>query len=153
MNYAQNTGNKHLFYLLIATICRPKRKDLSKFKADLKNWNGDERVVYNGIDSEERAKIFEHVPLGTLTAVLQYWEAMNNRFVKRNDELFHGTDESPLFVNGEGCLSLLEDVAEEGIMGDLDKVHETNIASLFMYLRHKSKKIERREKELQKENK
>lgn len=148
MHYAKSPDKKHLFYQLIATICRPERPDLKKFKADLKRWNGDERVIFNSVDADARAKDIENVPFGVLIAIFQYWEAMNNRFVKRNDELFEGGEGDGIFQNGEGYLSLLEDVAEEGIMGDLEKVHETNISGVFMYLRNKQKKIRQREKEL-----
>lgn len=153
MNYSKNQAFKNLFFLLIATICRPEREDLKEFRTNLKLWNGDSREAFNNTIAEERAKEFESVAFGVLIAVFQYWEAMNNRFIQRNEILFEGDgDETPLFHNGEGCLSLLEDIAEESVLGDLERVHETNVTSLFMYLRHKQKKMERREKETQKLN-
>ncbi|AWL07985.1 hypothetical protein HME7025_00100 [Aquirufa nivalisilvae] len=150
VNFSQNNLNTSLFYSLIATICRPERKDIKSFMQDPKLWNGDRREIYNSINSNQRAKYFEAIPMGTLLAVFQYWEAVNNRFVERNSELFESSDDAPMFPNGEGCLSLLEDVAEEGILGDLDKVHQANIHGLFVYLRHKRKKVEVMEKEMNK---
>lgn len=151
VNFSQNTTNTSLFYSIIATICRPERLDIKSFMSDPKLWNGDKRETYNSVNANQRAKILESIPMGILLAIFQYWESINNRFVERNKELFESSDEAPMFPNGEGCLSLLEDIAEEGILGDLDKVHQANIHGLFVYLRHKRKKVEAMEKEMNKQ--
>lgn len=133
-------------YLIAATICRPERKDLKLFRKLIERWTGDRREVFNSVLSEERAKLFkEKAPYGAMIAVLQYWEAMNNRFVKRFDDVFNGGDGKQIFHNGEGWLAMLADVAEVGVMGNLDKVYETNAYSLMMYVLQKQKKIERLE--------
>lgn len=139
------------FFKIVALLCRPQREDLAEFRKNPKTWNGDVREPFNGSMADEREELLRNVPFGILLAVFQYWEKMNNDFVTRNEELFNGADGKPLFQNGEGCLSMLEDVAEEGTMGDLDKVHESNVVNLFIYLRHKQKKVERREEELLKQ--
>jgi hypothetical protein len=140
--------NSDFFFKIVALLCRPQRVDLEEFRKNPKTWNGDMREPFNGSLADEREEIFRNVPFGILLAVFQYWEKMNNDFVTRNEELFNGAEGKPLFQNGEGCLSMLEDVAEEGTMGDLDKVHDSNVVNLFIYLRHKQKKVERREEEL-----
>lgn len=133
-------------YLLVATICRPERTDLKLFRKIIERWTGDRREVFNSVLAEERAKVFkEKAPLGVMIAVLQYWEAMNNRFVKRFDDVFNGGDGKALFHNGEGWLAMLEDIAEIGVMGNIEKVYEANAYSLMMYVLHKQKKIERLE--------
>lgn len=133
-------------YLIAATICRPERKDLKLFRKLIERWTGDRREVFNSVLSEERAKLFkEKAPYGAMIAVLQYWEAMNNRFVKRFDDVFNGGDGKQIFHNGEGWLAMLADVAEVGVMGNLDKVYETNAYSLMLYVLQKQKKIERLE--------
>lgn len=133
-------------YLIAATICRPERKDLKLFRKLIERWTGDRREVFNSVLSEERAKLFkEKGPYGAMIAVLQYWEAMNNRFVKRFDDVFNGGDGKQIFHNGEGWLAMLADVAEVGVMGNLEKVYETNAYSLMMYVLQKQKKIERLE--------
>jgi len=133
-------------YLIVATICRPERMDLKIFERLADKWTGDKREVFNYVFSEERAKLFkEKVPFGILIAILQYWEAMNNRFIKRFDEVFNGGEGKQIFQNGEGWLAMLADVAEVGVMGNLEKVYETNAFSLMMYLLQKQKKIERLE--------
>lgn len=136
------------FFKIVALLCRPQRVDLVEFRKNPKAWNGDVREPFNGALADEREEVLRNVPFGILLAVFQYWEKMNNDFVTRNEELFNGADGRPLFQNGEGCLSMLEDVAEEGTMGDLDKVHDSNVVNLFIYLRHKQKKVERREEEM-----
>jgi len=133
-------------YLIAATICRPERKDLKLFRKLIERWTGDRRDVFNSVLSEDRAKLFkEKAPYGAMIAVLQYWEAMNNRFVKRFDDVFNGGDGKQIFHNGEGWLAMLADVAEVGVMGNLEKVYETNAYSLMMYVLQKQKKVERLE--------
>jgi hypothetical protein len=145
---ANRRQTSEFFFKIVALLCRPQRADLVEFRKNPKAWNGDVREPFNGALADEREEIFRNVPFGILLAVFQYWEKMNNDFVTRNEELFNGADGKPLFQNGEGCLSMLEDVAEEGTMGDLDKVHDSNVVNLFIYLRHKQKKVERREEEM-----
>lgn len=133
-------------YLIAATICRPERKDLKLFRKIIERWTGDRREVFNSVLAEERSKLFkEKAPFGVMIAVLQYWESMNNRFVKRFDDVFNGSDSKPLFRNGEGWLAMLEDVAELGVMGPLEKVYETNAYSLMFFVLNKQKKMERLE--------
>lgn len=142
----KNSAITDMVYLIAATICRPERKDLSVFKKIVEKWTGDRREVFNLVLADERSKFFkEKAPLGVMIAVLQYWEAMNNRFVKRFDDVFNGGDGKALFQNGEGWLAMLEDIAEIGVIGNLEKVHETNAYSMMMYVEHKQKKLERLE--------
>lgn len=140
------------FYKIVGILCRPERRDLAEFRADAKNWTGDCREVFNMPMAEERAELMKGVAFGVLVAVFQYWENMNSELVKRYEELFAGDDGPTLFANGEGCLSLLEDVAEDGALGDLEKVYEQNVVNLFLFLKHKQKKIEFREKQIEKQN-
>jgi hypothetical protein len=133
-------------YLIVATICRPERNDLKTFERLADKWTGDKREVYNSVFAEERAKLFkEKAPFGILIAILQYWEAMNNRFIKRFNEVFNGGEGKQIFQNGEGWLAMLADVAEVGVMGNLEKVYETNAFSLMMWVLQKQKKVERLE--------
>lgn len=139
------------FFKLIALLCRPARKDLQAFKNDPKRWNGDVREPFNGVSEEERAVLFRKADMGKLIAVYQYWEAMNEGFLKRNKELFEADGEQ-IFYNGEGCLSLLADVAEEGVMGTLNDVYDVAAPELFMYLRQKQKKVQKAERDAIKDN-
>jgi hypothetical protein len=137
---------KDNLYLIVATICRPERRDLKTFERLADKWTGDKREVYNSVFSEERAKLFkEKAPFGILIAILQYWEAMNNRFIKRFDDVFNGGEGKQIFQNGEGWLAMLADVAEVGVMGNLEKVYEANAFSLMMWVLQKQKKVERLE--------
>lgn len=144
LNFSGKNPNPEMLYYIIATLCRPVRKDLNIFRKMIEAWTGDKREVFNSVLAEERAKLFkEKAPFGVLIAVFQYFESMNNAFVKRYDDIFSGGDGKPLFKNGEGWLAMLEDIASDGALGDLDKVHQTNAVSLMMYVLHKQKKMER----------
>lgn len=124
-------------FQLLATICRPRRLNylIRKMQA---NYNGDDRVTFNSVKADQAAKLFEeHLPLGAVMAVLQYWENMNNAFVEQNKALFEGSDGKALFTNGEGWLAMLEDVAKEGVHGDFDKVADTNCHTVWMYMKHR----------------
>lgn len=145
-------NKEDFFYKIIGILCRPERSDLAEFRADAKLWNGDSREVFNMQMADERAEVLKGAAFGVLVAVFQYWEYMNSELVRRNEDLFDGDDGPTMFANGEGCLSLLEDVAADGALGDLEKVYEGNVVNLFMFLRHKQKKIEFREKQLQNQN-
>lgn len=150
----KNTPVLDNLYRIVAAICRPERRDLNAFMKMIEKWTGDRREVFNSVIAEEQAGFFkENAPLGVMIAVLQYWEVMNNRFVKRFDDVFSGGDSKAIFQNGEGWLSMLEDIAEVGLMGDINKVYETNAYSLMMYVLHKQKKIERLEEIRESENK
>jgi hypothetical protein len=144
---------KPMFHNLLATICRPKRKDIAEFESNPEKYNGDKREQYNGVLATERAKQFEaNAPVGLLIAVYQYWENLNNDFVNRHKNLFDGDDETkPLFQNGEGWLSMLEDIAENNIMGNIDQVYTTPVGNLFMYLNHKQVKLRAAEKEAERQ--
>jgi len=122
---------------LIATICRPRRLNYLVRKMQA-NYNGDDRVMLNSVKSDLAAKRFkEHLSLGVIMAILQYWESMNNTFVEQNKALFEGSDGRALFTNGEGWIAMLEDVAKEGVHGDFDKVSDTNCHTVWMYMKHR----------------
>lgn len=142
-----SASKQDFFFKILALVCRPERTDLKAFKNDVKAWNGDVREPFNAVRAEEREVAFKSVDIGNLIAVFQYWESMNRDFVNRNKELFEDSDGEQIFSNGEGCLVLLADVAEEGVMGKLTDVYEVSVLELFMYLRQKQKKIQKAERD------
>jgi hypothetical protein len=154
LNFSGKNPNPEMLYYIIATLCRPVRKDLNIFRKMIDLWTGDKREVFNSVLAEERAKLFkEKAPFGVLVAVFQYFEQMNNAFIKRYDDVFSGGDGKPLFKNGEGWLAMLADIAETGVMGDLDKVYQSNAISLMMYVQQKQKKVGRIEEMREAQNK
>ena len=130
-----------LFYLIIAQLCRPERKDLKAFKADVTGWNGDTREPYNSARADEYAEqIKKGANLPGLMAVYAWLMKMNNDFLKRNEGLFVAGDGVPVFSGGEGWIALLEDVAGMGKFGDFDKVFDMNGPSLFLHVRMAQKR-------------
>ena len=133
-------------YKLLATLCRPARKDLKKFKAS-PQWNGDRREEYNTVLADERAELFGRLPIGTVMAVTQYFEAMNDRFLKMYPDVYEADPnaeaEPPMYKNGEGLVTTLMDIGREGVFGDFDKVCSQNCHSVWLYLKDNSKKIKR----------
>lgn len=121
---------------IIATLCRPQRRDLHPFKLS-RDWNGDVREEFNTILIQARS--FKTVPIGTITAVLQYYEYMQEQFTQRyKDDYARDENDGPvLFPNGDGILALLEEVAESGTHGTFRDICTTNAHTIFMYIRHK----------------
>lgn len=135
-------------YELVMTLCRPAREDAKKFKKSSK-WNGDIREEYNSILARERAvEIKAGLEWGIVIGVKDFFESMLDQFVKKYDMLFKESDMKPLFSTGEGCIAMLEDVAEANIFGNIEKVYDTNIDTIYLYLKHKKIKAEREEEEL-----
>lgn len=143
--------NTKAIYELIATICRPARKDLQQFRKSA-DWNGDVREEYNTILAQERAKVFEKkLPFGVVVAIKEYYSNMLDAFIKKYEILFDSAEDmKPLFHNGEGCIALLEDIAEANIYGNFDKVCNTNIDTVYLYLRHKKIKADKEEEDYRK---
>lgn len=146
--FSSFSNNHKAIYELIATLCRPERADLKQFRGSAL-WSGDVREEYNTILAQERAKEFEKkLPFGVIVAVKEYYVSMLDGFIKKYEPLFQSADDmKPLFQNGEGCIALLEDIAEANIYGNFEKVCSTNIDTVYLYLRHKKIKAEKEEQD------
>ena len=141
--------NKPLFEL-VATLCRPARADADAHRKSVL-WNGDLRESYNSFLSQERVKLFEDgLPWGVVLCVKDYFENMLEQFVKKYELLFEESDMKPLFQGGEGCIAMLEDVAESQVYGNLNAVYEINIDNIYLFFKHKKMKAERDEDEHEK---
>ena len=131
---------------LLATLCRPQRKDLKAFRQSV-DWTGDRREEYNTILADERAGTFDQLQIGTVMAITQYFEAMNRRFLQVYKDVYepdpNADDEAPLYQNGEGLITTLMDVAKTGTFGDFDKVCKQNGHTIWLYLRDNNLKIRR----------
>ncbi len=139
-------------YSLIATLCRPRRWDylIRRFGTD---YAGDDRQPYNSLRIDKAARHFaKGLPMGTIMAVLQYFECLLDEFMARYQDVFEGDEGTrPLFQNGEGWLALLEDVAENAPFGDYDAVFSQNCHTVWMYLRHKKLKVDREREEYERQ--
>ncbi|QHV97945.1 hypothetical protein [Spirosoma endbachense] len=131
---------------LIATLCRPARADLKKFRKSV-DWNNDAREEYNTVLAEERAVQFANLPFGVVMAITQYFEAMNGRFLKAYKDVYDpdplAEDEPAMYHNGEGLVTTLMDIAKVGVFGDFEKVCKQNAHTVWLYLRDNSLKIKR----------
>lgn len=144
----KNANHKAVF-MLVATLCRPQRKDLATFQKSA-DWNGDKRMEYNTVLAEEWAAAFALLPLGTIMAITQYFEAMNDRFLTAYKAVYapdpHAEEEEPLYHNGEGLVTTLMDIASAGVFGDFDKVCKQNGHTVWLYLKDNNLKIRRANK-------
>lgn len=119
-------GNELALDELIATICRPTRKDIKTFKLS-KDWDGDIREVFNSQRVKERAKLFEQkLDFGLKIAILQYFESENNKFLEQYAGMFGNDGKEPRYDNGMGWITMLMNVASSGTFGDFDRVGEQN---------------------------
>ncbi|MVM39483.1 hypothetical protein GO730_20965 [Spirosoma sp. HMF3257] len=138
--------NQKAVLSLIATLCRPERKDVKQFRQSV-DWNGDQREEYNTILADERAGTFDKLPIGTVMAITQYFEAMNKGFLQSYKDVYepdpNADEEAPLYKNGEGLITTLMDVAKTGTFGDFDKVCKQNGHTIWLYLRDNNLKVRR----------
>ncbi|RAJ94201.1 hypothetical protein LX87_04086 [Larkinella arboricola] len=131
---------------LVTTLCRPVRKDLKSFRKSA-DWNGDAREEYNTILADERAGRMTTLGLGVVMGVLQYFEAMNSRFVSMYREVYEpdpdAADLPPLYAGGEGLVTTLMEIAKTGTFGDFDKVCKQNGHTVWLFLKDTNLKIAR----------
>ncbi|PMD97669.1 hypothetical protein BWI97_08655 [Siphonobacter sp. BAB-5405] len=138
--------NVKAIYQLVATLCRPERKDLQAFKTSTE-WNGDIREEYNTVIAQERASQFEkgNLPAGVVMGMLYYFEWMNSNFLKQYRDVYSDDDseEEPLYQNGEGLITTLMEVAKSGTFGDFEKVCKQNGHTIWIFLKDSSMKIKK----------
>ncbi|WP_026995141.1 hypothetical protein [Flectobacillus major] len=150
LHYAQfsNQGQTDAAFQLVATLCRPQRKDLNLFRHSTL-WNGDYREEYNTILANERAAVFkEKLSFGVVAGIQEYYSNMLKGYMERYASLFEEAENmQPLFPSGEGCIAMLEDVAETGLYGSFNEVCATPIETIYMYLKHKKVKAEKEEED------
>ncbi len=139
--------NLKSIFTIIATICRPVRADLDTFRKS-KDWSGDEREEYNSRIAEERAVLFEGLPYGVCKAIFDYWTCMTSAFWKRYENLLDETEEEPMYLNGEGQITMLMDIAEMSVFGNFETVCKQNVHTIYIFLKDKKLKAERMERQL-----
>lgn len=145
----KNNPNFDALWNIVATLCRPVRKDVAKFR-NSKDWNGDEREEYNTTLADERAEIFKKkLNMGLAIAILQYFELMNNVFWKKHEDLLGESSEIQMYLNGEGQITMLMEIAELGSFGDFENVCKQPVHTIWMFLKDKKLKADKAERELQ----
>jgi hypothetical protein len=124
---------------LLAVICRPEQNWLRTFRRFLTTLEliSAKRSDFDSEKCESRAAGFLELPLWKAYSILQYWEGMNEQFMKIYAPVFAGDNgDRPLFENGEGWIAVLEDIARDGLYGNFEKVCGTNAHTLWLYLKH-----------------
>ncbi len=122
--------------LLIATVCRPEKKDLN---INDPAWDGDRRERYHSKIAERRAMDFSRLPINVKMVVLQSFIAGQRTIHQDYKEIFvsakgGGTgSSSPDF----GWIGLVDDLAEQSIFGDWEKTAYTNLHLVLFHLKKK----------------
>ncbi|MFN8347424.1 MAG: hypothetical protein U0X91_20645 [Spirosomataceae bacterium] len=125
------TPDKTALDKLIATLCRSQRIDWETWQQD-PDFNGDLRVKYNEVATLKVAATLETLPLGLKMLLLDYFNAMAERFLDSYEEIFGSNgQQEPLYDDGRGWLMLLKDVAKEGYFGPFDAVCKQPAHLLF----------------------
>jgi hypothetical protein len=129
--------NPDALYEFLAIILRPRRFGW-QLRKHFTSYDGDDRQPYNSLRASQRAKKLRRLSLETILPIILYWEHHNNAFVQRYANLYDAApDARTLFHNGEGWLSTIEDVAENRVHGNFDRVCATNVHTIWLYLKHK----------------
>ena len=105
---------------LIATLCRPARKDLDEFRRS-DHWTGDERELFNEARMIKRSESLATMDLPMKIVILSYFEQQSKMFLEQYEGLFGG-DPEPRYADGRGWIMLLKNIAKEGHFGDFDQV-------------------------------
>lgn len=105
---------------LIATLCRPIRKDLDGFRVS-DEWTGDEREVFNEARMIKRSEHLASLPMEMKIVILTYFEVQSQLFLEQYEGLFGGHGE-PRYGDGRGWIMLLKNIAKEGHFGNFDQV-------------------------------
>ena len=117
---------------LVAILCRPRRADWRQFQRS-GNWNGDIREPFSEQRMIEAAKVLADLPMEVSLVVLDYFERMNDEFLKQYGELF-GRGGQPRYDDGRGWVMLLKNVAKQGHFGPFDQVCQQPAHLLFATL-------------------
>lgn len=114
---------------LLATICRPVRKDLAAFK-ESDDWTGDEREVFNEARMMMRAGELDGLLLAQKVVILTYFEQQLKAFLEQYEMLFGGESE-PRYGDARGWIMLLKNIAKEGHFGNYDQVSRQNVHLVY----------------------
>lgn len=139
-------GDEHL-NLLVATLCRPRRK--GNYTADTA-WNGDHREDYNEYKAKERAKSVATLPYENRMAVLLYFaasfKAMMNRYAVFQEETAQDAQPSQPGRRaeqypGQSMLKNQHLLAEKHIFGSISQTKTANAHEVLLYLEEHRKDL------------
>jgi hypothetical protein len=138
----KETGSRDALVNLAATLYRPAKRKYDK----LNNPDGDIRVAFNENLIKAYAKDLLKIPNATLEAILIWYMGCRNNLVKLFPKVFSGKN-----GDGEnfGLFSLITGVAEDGVMGDFDKVNAKHVHTVLLRLTELIIRAEKMEADLQ----
>lgn len=88
-------------------------------------------------------RIMSQLSTGKKYWLLNYFEDTNRQFVEYYKTVFESDNDSPaLYPNGEGWIALLEDIARDQVHGEFKQVSNTEVHTLFLYLKHQKIKVQ-----------
>jgi len=123
---------------LAATLCRPKFKNVEENDPE---WNGDIREKYNSKLADQRTALFKDLPLSIKMLVLQQFITGRKILHTRYKEVFQDPDKPksiPKHAGPDwGWFGLIDDLAQDGIFGDMEKTAFTNLHTVLFHQRKK----------------
>jgi hypothetical protein len=112
---------------LVSILYRPGKKD---YDAE-RNPDGDLREAFNENISYYNAKKYIRLwPKSAKLAILFWFRGCWQKWVDDNDKVFNGSGDPAL----HGMISVLRNVAKDGIYGDIDKVNKMVVPNLLIEL-------------------
>lgn len=88
-------------------------------------------------------RLLKQLSTGKRYWLLNYFEDTNRQFIEYYKSVFESeSDGQTLYPNGEGWIALLEDIARDGVHGEFKQVSNTEVHTLFLYLKHQKIKVD-----------
>jgi hypothetical protein len=126
----------------VASIYRPAKKD---YDTTL-NPDGDIRIPFNEHSLAFFAKKIHRVSDRKLLAILHWYEGCRFQLVETFEKVFNGKESD---VQSFGLFSLITGVAEDGVMGDFEKVNKNYVQVVLLRLTELINKAEYLERQLE----
>lgn len=140
----RKTKNKEDLLKLVASLYRPGKENYDRNL----NKDGDIRISFNEHTIDHFAKKIRNTSERKLVAILNWYEGCRFEMIKTFDKVFSGKESS---VESFGLFSLITNVAEDGVMGDFEKINKSYVQVVLLRLTELINKAEYLEQELEKQ--
>lgn len=140
MNWFENKEDAGSINSLISVLYRPGKRGYNKKL----NPDGDIREPYNqnACNYYAKKKIAKW-PLQVKLAIAYWYSACRQKLVNDNPDVFGGSGEPAKY----GLVSIMMNVAEDGVFGDFDKVEKKHVNLMLMHLNEVVEKAKKMEKQ------
>jgi hypothetical protein len=137
------TKDDTYLYYFLACICK-KRCVFWWLNRLRPSYEGNDAHPFNGAKVEGIADKLKKMPVKNSLVAVFWWQQENEAFFERHKKVYEGAKGGKsIYENAEGWEAALEDVAESGALGDLDKVWNTNADTVWGFLKHKRQQQEK----------